>query len=115
MLGPGQALAVPMAVLMAETSYSNAEMFPAAMKARKLATLVGMPTPGYVIYTGGLRLVDGTNARMPGTGAFTIEGENLEDNGRQPDVKVDITVEQYLRGEDPQLDAAIDVLLKQVR
>ncbi|RYG25293.1 PDZ domain-containing protein [bacterium] len=115
MLGPGQALAVPIAVLMGETSYSNAEMFPAAMKARKLATLVGMPTPGYVIYTGGLRLVDGTNARMPGTGAFTLEGENLEDNGRQPDVKVDITPEQYLRGEDPQLDAAIDVLIRQVR
>ncbi len=115
LLGPGQALALPMAILMGETSFSNAEMFPAAMKARKLATLVGMPTPGYVIYTGGLRLVDGTNARMPGTGAFTLEGENLEDNGRQPDVKVDITPEQYLRGEDPQLDAAIDVLMKKTR
>lgn len=114
-LGPGQALAFPMALLMGETSFSNAEMFPAAMKARRLATLVGMPTPGYVIYTGGLRLVDGTNARMPGTGAFTLEGENLEDNGRQPDVKVDITPEQYLRGEDPQLDAAIDVLMKKVK
>lgn len=114
-LGPGQALALPMSLLMAETSFSNAEMFPAAMKARHLATLVGMPTPGYVIYTGSLRLVDGTNARMPGTGSFTLEGENLEDNGRQPDVKVDITPEQYLRGEDPQLDAAVDVLMKKVR
>ena len=114
-LGPGQALALPMALLMAETSFSNAEMFPAAMKARHLATLVGMPTPGYVIYTGSLRLVDGTNARMPGTGSFTLEGENLEDNGRQPDVKVDITPEQYLRGEDPQLDAAVDVLMRKVR
>ena len=114
-LGPGQALALPMAVLMGETSFSNAEMFPAAMKARGLATLVGMPTPGYVIYTGGLRLVDGTNARMPSTGSFTLEGENLEDNGRQPDVRVDVTPEQYLKGEDPQLDAAIDVLMKKTR
>ena len=114
-LGPGQALALPMAVLMSETSFSNAEMFPASMKARKIATLVGMPTPGYVIYTGGLQLVDGTNARMPGTGVFTLEGENLEDNGRQPDVRVDITPEQYLRGEDPQLDAAIDAVMKKIR
>lgn len=114
-LGPGQALALPMVVMMGETSYSNAEMFPAAMKARNLATLVGMPTPGYVIYTYGFPLIDGTNARMPSTGAFTLGGENLEDNGRQPDVKVDITPEQYLRGEDPQLDAAIDVLMKKVK
>ena len=114
-LGPGQAVVLPIAVLMAETSYSNAEMFPESMRARKMGTLVGMPTPGYVIYTGGLTLIDGTVARMPGTGSFTLAGENLEDNGRQPDVKVDITPEQYLRGEDPQLDAAIDVLLKKAK
>ncbi len=114
-LGPGQALALPMVVMMGETSYSNAEMFPAAMRARKLATLVGMPTPGYVIYTYGFPLIDGTSARMPSTGAFTLEGKNLEDNGQQPDIKVDITVDQYLRGEDPQLDAAIDALMKKVK
>ncbi|HWD39418.1 MAG TPA: S41 family peptidase [Fimbriimonas sp.] len=114
-LGPGQTLAMPMVVMMAETSYSNAEMFPAAMKARKLATLVGMPTPGYVIYTGGLPLVDGTNARMPGTGVFQLDGTPLEDHGQQPDVKVDITPEEFFAGKDPQLDAAVAALLKQVR
>ena len=111
-LGPGQALVLPTAVLMAETSFSNAEMFPESMRARKMATLVGMPTPGYVIYTGAFTLIDGTGARMPGTGSWTLSGESLEDNGRQPDVRVDITPEQYLRGEDPQLDAAIEVLMK---
>ena len=102
-------------VMMGETSYSNAEMFPAAMRARKLATLVGMPTPGYVIYTYGFPLIDGTSARMPSTGAYTLDGKPLEDNGQQPDVKVDITVEQYLRGEDPQLERAIDELMKKVK
>jgi tricorn protease len=114
-LGPGQAVSLPIAVLMAETSFSNAEMFPESMRARKLATLVGMPTPGYVIYTSGFNLVDGTTARMPGTGSFTLKGENLEDNGREPDIKVDITPEQFLRGEDPQLDAAIEALLKKAK
>lgn len=110
--GPGQALGVPMVVLHAESSYSNAEMFPSAMKARGLATLVGMPTPGYVIYTYGLTLVDGTSARMPSTGSFRLDGSNMENNGQRPDVRVEITPEQYLRGADPQLEAAVKVLLK---
>jgi tricorn protease len=114
-LGPGQALNAPMVVMMAESSFSNAEMFPGAMRARKLATLVGMPTPGYVIYTGGIQLVDGTNARMPGTGVYRLDGSPLEDMGQQPDYKVDITPEQYFSGADPQLDKAIEVLMAKVK
>jgi C-terminal processing protease CtpA/Prc len=97
----------------AETSFSNAEMFPYAMRARKLATLVGMPTPGYVIYTYGLPLIDGTNARMPSTGVFRLDGSPLEDMGVVPDYVVNITPEQYFGMQDPQLDKAIEVLLKQ--
>ncbi|MFI5384947.1 MAG: S41 family peptidase [Fimbriimonadales bacterium] len=114
-LGPGQALDKPMVVMMAESSFSNAEMFPNSMKARHLATLVGMPTPGYVIYTGGFPLVDGTNARMPGTGVFRLDGSPQEDMGCQPDFKVDITPEQYFSGVDPQLDKAVEVLMGKVK
>lgn len=114
-LSPGQALAMPMVVMMAETSYSNAEMFPASMKARKLATLVGMPTPGYVIYTGGFRLVDGTNARMPGTGAWRLDGTPMEDNGQVPDERVEILPEEFFAGKDPQIDRAIEVLTHQAK
>lgn len=113
--GPGQTLNMPMVVMHSESSFSNAEMFPAAMKARKLATLVGMPTPGYVIYTGGLPLVDGTNARMPGTGVWRIDGTPTENMGQQPDYKVDISPADYFAGRDPQLDKAIEVLLKQAK
>ena len=52
-------------LLMNEHSYSNAEMFAYALRARGLAKLVGMPTPGYVIWTDTLKLVDGTAAREP--------------------------------------------------
>ncbi|CAN5574964.1 S41 family peptidase [soil metagenome] len=114
-LGPGQAPNVPMVVMQAETSYSNAEMYPSAMKARGLAKLVGKPTPGYVIYTYGLQLVDGTSARMPSTGAFRLDGSPLEDMGQVPDYDVDITPEQYMAGIDPQLDKAIEVLLKEIK
>lgn len=114
-LGPGQALGMPMVVMEAETSFSNAEMFPAAMKSRKLATLVGRPTPGYVIYTHGDNLVDRTGIRIPGTGAYRLDGTPLEDNGDIPDYDVQITPEQYFMGIDPQLDKAIEVLLEKIK
>ena len=106
-IGPGQTLNAPIVVMMAETCYSNAEMFPGrhACHLYLACTLVGMPTPGYVIYTGGLRLVDGTIARMPGTGVYQLDGTPLEDRGQEPDVKVDISPEQFFAGQDPQLDA----------
>ena len=85
------------------------------MKARGLATLVGQPTPGYVIYTYGLRLVDGTSARMPSTGSFRLDGTPMENNGQRPDYDVAWTADEYLAGKDPQLDKAIEVLLKQAR
>jgi C-terminal processing protease CtpA/Prc len=52
---------------------------------------------------------------MPGTGVFQLNGVPLEDNGQVPDVKVDITPDQFFKGEDPQLDAAVRALQKQIK
>lgn len=113
--GPGRSWGDKPAVVMhAETSFSNAEMFPAAMKALGLAELVGMPTPGYVIYTSGGRLVDGTSIRMPGTGVYRVDGSPTENLGQVPDHRVDITPEQYMNNQDPQLDKAIEVLMRKM-
>ncbi|MFZ4507704.1 MAG: S41 family peptidase [Fimbriimonas sp.] len=112
-LGPGQVLDMPIVVIMGENSFSNAEMFPQAMKTRGLAKLVGRRTPGYVIYTGGLPLVDGTVGRMPGTGVWRLDGTSLENNGVVPDFDVALSPDQFFGGViDPQLDKAIAVLLQ---
>lgn len=109
---PGQTLSLGIAVLCAETSYSNAEMFPSAVKGAHAGVLVGMPTPGYVIWTFGGRLVDGTNIRLPSFGSYRPDGSPLEDNGEVPDYIVDIAPEEYFAGKDPQLDKAVQLLLK---
>ena len=100
----------PIIVLMNEHSYSNAEIFPYAMRARKLAKLVGMPTPGYVIWTDTLQLVDGTGARMPQSGFYRLDGTTQENSGEQPDVRVPLSPEDWLKGRDPQVDRAIELL-----
>jgi C-terminal processing protease CtpA/Prc len=97
-------------VLINEHSFSNAEIFPAALRARGLARLIGTATPGYVIWTDNMRLVDGTGARMPQSGAFRLDGTNEENRGEEPDFEVTLSPEQWLAGEDPQLDKAIEVL-----
>ncbi|HRJ95643.1 MAG TPA: S41 family peptidase, partial [Fimbriimonadaceae bacterium] len=115
LMAPGQTWSLPTVVMLAESSFSNAEMFPYAMKQRRLATLVGMPTPGYVIWTTGFVLVDGTVCRMPGAGVFRLDGSPLENLGQQPDIKIDWPAEDYLAGKDPQLDKAIEVLLDKIK
>lgn len=112
---PGRDLTLQMVVMHNEASYSNAEMFPSAMKSRGLATLVGVQTPGYVIWTSGFRLVDGTNARMPNSASFRLDGSPMENLGQAPDVAVDVTRVEALAGKDPQLEKAIEVLLAKLK
>lgn len=102
-------------VLISEGSFSDAEFYPSGMRARGFATIIGMPTPGYVISTYGLGLLDGTGARMPAWAIFNLDGTNMENNGLQPDIRIDLTLEDYLAGRDPQLDRAIEELLKKIR
>ena len=109
---PARAWDKPIMVLMNEHSYSNAEMFPSAMRSKGLAKLVGWPTPGYVIWTHEFVLVDGTRARMPGTGVFRLDGTPQENLGEQPDVKVPLSPEDWLGGRDPQLEKALELLSK---
>ncbi len=99
-----------MVVLQNEHSYSNAEIFPSSMRAKGLAQLIGVATPGYVIWTDALSLVDGTKARMPMTGAYRLDGSPMENNGEKPDIEVRLSPDDWLSNRDPQIDKAIEVL-----
>lgn len=107
-----QAWDKPIVVLMGDSSFSNAEMFPYSMRINGLAKLVGVPTPGYVIGTNGLPLVDGTSARMPFIGVYRKDGTSLENMGERPDYLVPWSNDDYFRGKDPQLEKAIELLVK---
>jgi C-terminal processing protease CtpA/Prc len=101
----------PTVVLQNQNSFSNAEMFPYAMRERGLAKTVGMATPGYVIWTWGGRLVDGTGIRMPMSGVYRMDGTPMENIGQEPDYEVDWSNEDYMVGKDPQLEKALDLLM----
>ena len=109
----------PIIVLCNQNSYSNAEIFSHAVKTLKRGKLVGVPTRGAVISTGSKGLIDGSSMRYPFRGWFVADGEKLganQENGPAiPDIIVEITPEDEINGNDPQLDAAIKSLLKDLR
>jgi tricorn protease len=100
-------------VLCNEQSYSNAEIFSYAFQSLERGPVVGWPTFGAVISTGGTRTLDGATVRLPGRGWFVAKtGVNMENNGAVPDVLVaQPPAEDRSATEDTQLRRAVEVLL----
>ena len=109
---PGNTVDVPIALLINENSFSDAEIFPTLFKQLKLGVVIGMPTSGSVIGTGHYRFMEGSSMRMPSTGWFTPTGKNMEGNGAIPDIFVDPTPQQVINDDDVQLKRAVEELLK---
>jgi tricorn protease len=101
----------PLALVIDESCYSDAEIFPMGWKALNLGPVVGTPTYGAVIGTNDVALIDGTMFRVPGSGWYDLTGRNLENWGIEPDVRVDAIPEESTRGSDVQLERAVDILM----
>lgn len=97
------------------SSYSNAEIFSHAYKTLDIGTLVGQPTFGAVISTGGTSLLDGSFLRLPFRAWYVKKThENMELGPAVPDILVENPPASRARGEDPQLKRAVAELLKQM-
>jgi tricorn protease len=104
----------PMVVMQNERSASDAEMFPAGFKALGLGKVLGVPTMGAVIGTGSYTLLDGSSIRTPGSGVWTASGENMENYGVPPDVYIDNTPADFVKGRDAQIEKAVEVLKAEI-
>ncbi|MBN2184951.1 MAG: PD40 domain-containing protein [Candidatus Krumholzibacteriota bacterium] len=105
----------PSIALCNESSYSNAEIFSHAYKTLGIGTLVGKPTFGAVISTGGKRLIDGSLIRMPFRAWYVkATDENMELAPAVPDIIVENPPGSKAGKKDPQLKRAIEELLGQI-
>ena len=112
---PFAAWTKPVAALANQNSYSNAEIFSHAFKQFDLGPLVGTPTFGAVISTGGARLIDGSYVRLPFRGWYVYESnQNMENNPAVPDITVENEPNAKALGQDAQLKRAVDELLNQI-
>jgi C-terminal processing protease CtpA/Prc len=106
----------PSVAMCNQNSYSNAEIFSHAYKTLGIGKLVGMPTFGAVISTGGQGLIDGSMVRMPFRAWYVkATEENMEHGPAVPDVLVENAPDSKANGEDPQLKKAVELLLDDLR
>jgi tricorn protease len=109
-----RALERPTILVTNQHSLSDAEDFTEGYRTLKLGKVVGEPTAGWIIYTGGITLIDGSVLRMPGTKIFASDGTPMEMHPRPVDVAVTRPVGESYTGRDIQLDTAVAELLKQI-
>lgn len=105
----------PIVLLINEQSLSDAEVTAAGFKALKLGKIIGAGTYRWIIFTSGAGLVDGSFVRLPGWGCYSIDGKDLELTGVDPDIQVGMNFEDRINKRDPQLDRAIEEILKQLK
>jgi Tol biopolymer transport system component len=100
----------PSVVVMSESNYSDAHMFPVTYRALGIGKLVGMPVPG----TGTAVWWEGLQNDMwfgiPQVGMIDNAGNYLENQQLEPDVKQALDPGVVSKGRDQQLEAAVRVL-----
>ena len=105
----------PVAALANQNSYSNAEIFSHAFKHIGHGPLIGQPTFGAVISTGGVGMINGSYMRMPFRAWYVYAtDQNMEHGPAVPDVLVENPPAVKASGEDPQLRRAVETLLQQI-
>lgn len=105
----------PIVLLINEQSLSDAEMTASGFKALKLGKIIGMPTYRWIIFTSGTGMVDGSFVRLPSWGCYSMDGKDLEFTGVAPDILVPLNFQDKINKRDPQLDKAIEEVLKQLK
>ncbi len=105
----------PIVLLINEQSLSDAEMTSQGFKSLKLGKIIGNETYRWIIFTSGVGLVDGSGVRMPAWGCYSLDGKDLEKSGVQPDILVINTFEDKVNGRDPQIDRAVEEILRQLK
>jgi C-terminal processing protease CtpA/Prc len=101
----------PTVLVVNQHSLSDAEDFTEGYRALHLGKVVGEPTAGWIIYTSGTQLIDGSSLRLPFIRITSNDGTDMEMHPRPVDVPVVRPIGESYSDRDSQLDAAVKVLL----
>lgn len=107
--------AKPIILLVNEQTLSDGEMTAAGFKQLQLGKIIGTDTYHWIIFTSGKGLVDGSFVRLPSWGCFTLDGKNLEHTGVSPDIYVKNTFEDRINNNDPQIEKAVEEIMKELK
>lgn len=103
----------PSIVIMGESNYSDAHLFPVAYKIKGEGKTLGMPVPGTGTFVWWERQIDPSLVfGIPMGGWRTLDGKFCENNQMEPDIKVRLEPSVMTSGRDQQIEAAVKELMK---
>jgi carboxyl-terminal processing protease len=99
-----------MVILVDGGSASASEILAGALSEHGIAKLVGTKTFGKGSVQELVPLTDGTSLKITVARWLTPNGHSISEQGLKPDVEVKFTPEQFEKGQDPQMDKAVELL-----
>lgn len=104
----------PKVMIINESAGSGGDALPYYFHLRKIGPLVGTRTWGGLVGTLGVpQTVDGGGITAPALAFYDLSGKwAIENQGISPDVSVEYTPSDVIKGHDPQLDGAVAEALK---
>ncbi len=100
----------PTVLLVNEGSASASEILSGALKYYKKATVVGKKTFGKGSVQALKSFSDGSSLKVTIAKWLTPDGVSINDNGIEPDIDIDYTLDDFEAGVDPQIDKAVEIL-----
>jgi tricorn protease len=112
---PSASIQGPKVMIIDETAGSGGDMLPWMFRKFKMGTLVGKRTWGGLVGILGFpEFIDGGSVTAPNVGIWTKDGFIVENEGVAPDVEVEQWPAELIKGRDPQLEKAIEIILKEL-
>jgi C-terminal processing protease CtpA/Prc len=106
----------PSTVLMSESNYSDAYLFPYAYKSLNVGKLIGMPVAGTGTAVWWETQIDPTLVfGIPMVAFIGKENRPVENMQLEPDIKVVNDYKSILKGKDPQLERAVKEMLEEIK
>jgi tricorn protease len=106
----------PSIVLIGESNYSDAHLFPVEYKLKGIGKTLGMPVPGTGTFVWWESQIDPTLVfGIPMGGWKTLDGKFCENNQLEPDIKIRLEPAISTAGRDQQIEAAVNELLGATR
>ena len=105
----------PSCVVMSESNYSDAFIFPYIYKQNGIGKLIGMPVAGTGTAVWWETQIDPTLVfGIPMVATIGKEGVHTENMELEPDIRVPLPFEDLLNGKDDQIEAAVKEMLKEI-
>jgi len=104
----------PKVMLINESAGSGGDALPYYFRLRKVGPLIGTRTWGGLVGTLGVpATIDGGGITAPTLAFYNLKGEwDVENIGVAPDIEVDYTAAEVIKGRDPQLERAVQEALR---